>query len=187
MASDGGAHDARDALDAVTDVPLVCPDANPPDAPDASTSTGPMTCGGEVAVAGVTPYGRFVAANVVASLGSGDCPGLGIAFDDRIGGVSRDDEIVLSILMIPVTDVSTPFLGVFDAMGFVESKQTSRNVHARVELTGGEAFDPNDGGSSRQDGGGYGLVVGRVDVDTGCGHVTGTFSVPICSSFVCQI
>jgi hypothetical protein len=105
--SDAGSHEAPDAIDAVIDVPLVCPDANPPASPDAATPTGPLTCGGEVAVAGVTPYGPFVATNVTAFLGFGDCSGLSISLDDRVDGVTRNDEIEISILMIPVADESS--------------------------------------------------------------------------------
>jgi hypothetical protein len=168
-----------DASDAAADLPLPCPDAAPPELPDAATIDGRAACGGEAAVVGVTPYGPFVAENASAELAAGGCHGLSIRFGD---GVGLGDKLWVAV-GIPVTDWNQPFIGVYDVTGFVESQQGTLSVPAHVELTGGEAF--------RQDGGpapiGAPVVVGRIDMNTGCGHVTGTFSMPICGVFTCQI
>lgn len=182
-ARDGGpadARDARQASDASPDVPLVCPDAAPLGTPDAATPMGPQTCGGEVAVAGLTPYGPFVARNVRANLGFLICEGLYLAFDDEVDGAVTSDLITLDVAL-PVPDLTKPLIGVFDVSASLGSPRAARGVPVHLELLGGEAFNP-DGGTFPGSGlGPRGLLVGTIDADTGCGHVTGSFSVPICS------
>jgi len=182
-ARDDGPADARgapDASDAALEVPLSCPDAAPLGTPDAATPMGPMTCGGEVGVAGPTPYGPFVARNVTASLGFAVCAGLFIAFDNEVSGALTSDTIRLTI-RLPVPDLSKPLIGVVDTNGSLGSPHADRGVPVHLELTGGEAFDPDGGTFSFSGVGPRGLIIGTIDADTGCGHVTGSFSVPICT------
>jgi len=179
-ANDGGASDASDAA---VDVLLVCADATPPEAP-ATTPTGTPRCAGEVAVAGVTPFGPFVATNVAGDLRAGDCQGLSITFDDSIAGMPRGDEIRVTV-GVPVLIPYQSIVGIHDGTAFVASGPTTVVAGARVEITSGEVYGPD--GGLLPDGGRPGPVMGRIDVDTGCGHVAGTFSAPVCSFFTCQI
>jgi hypothetical protein len=181
---DGSPADAGDASDAALEVPLVCPDAAPLGRPDAATPMGPMTCGGEVAVAGPTPYGPLVARNVTANVGFFICEGLWIAFDNEVNGAQTSDTIRLSV-GLPLPDLSKPLIGVIDAQGSLGSPHADRSVAVHLELTGGEAFDPDGGAPPLNGVGPRGLLVGTIDADTGCGHVTGSFSVPICTWASC--
>ena len=57
-----------------------------------------------------------------------------------------------------------------------------------MEITSADALFPADGGGATLDGlGPRGNVIGRIDADTGCGHVVGSFMVPYCSWFTCVL
>jgi hypothetical protein len=169
------------------DVAVVCMDAAAPDAVEAATPTGPSTCGGEVAVGGATPYGTFVATNISAQLGFGDCAGLSLTLDDGAGGDAgqADEAIVVSAFVIEhrVSSTGTTYVG---SGTITRGSHRSGLVPITVELTttdfsfDGGAMPPNGAGP-------VGLVVGTIDVDTGCGHVTGTFAVPVCSWQTCVL
>jgi hypothetical protein len=185
-ARDGGPPETSLDLGVVVDRAPVCADATAPDTVEAAMPSGLSTCGGEVAVGGTTPYGAFVATNIRAQLGFGDCAGLSLTLDDGAGGdAGQTDATVLALF---VTPQSQSWTGTYAGLGTItRGARRSGLVPAHVELTTAD-FVPTDGGSLSPGGvGPRGLLVGTIDVDTGCGHVTGAFSVPVCQWQTCIV
>jgi hypothetical protein len=183
-AQDGGPPETSVDLGVVVDLAPACADAAAPDAVEAATPSGLSTCGGEVAVGGTTPYGAFVATNISAEVGFGDCSGLSLTLDDGVGGDGGQTDATVVALF--VTPQSQPWTGTYTGWGTItQGGRRSGLVPAQVELTTAD-FLPTDGGALPPGGvGPRGLLVGTIDVDTGCGHVTGTFSVPVCQWQTC--
>ena len=212
LSVDGGRADgARDAaLDSVDepvpdamdepvmdamDEPLSCEDAGSMGDGATYSSSGAQTCGGQVSVAGPTPFGMFVAKNVSSVLYDGDCNHLWLTFDDGEDPNAGFTGIWLNVTIpydIPY-DPRKSLVGTVQVRGSLNwflPPRTSAERSVPVTLTISEA-DPlfQAGGgvlhAATGDHGAAGHLAGTVDVDTGCGHVVGTFTVPYCHEAPC--
>jgi hypothetical protein len=191
-----GANDASDAGEARTDAeeieePLVCPDAAAIEDAAHDASSGPQTCGGEVAVAGLTPFGPFVARNVSSMIGYGDCPMLSLFFDDGENDAGFTG-IWLAVNLPYGGSLKTPSgtIRVDGALNTLLSPTlgASRTVPVTIEIGAADPLFDSNGRvavTAASDAGTAGRMTGTLDADTGCGHIKGTFSVPYCRANGC--
>jgi hypothetical protein len=189
---DAGHADASDAADVGADVAgpdelLACSDAVV--GGDGSLAPGPMSCGGDVSLAGLTPLGAFVARNVTVDIGSGDCPHLVLILDDG-EGASGFTGIWLTA-NLPYADPRAAPAGTMHADGSLyallsPTREINRTVPVTIEIASADPpFDANGPRAVSVDAGVVGHIAGTIDVDTGCGHLKGTFAAPYCHAFAC--
>ena len=155
--------------------------------------SGGLTCGGEVAVAGPTPFGVFAPKNVRSQIGYQDCQGLWIYLET--GGITDagDDQGQSLNLKIPFDQVLaqsggavTPQSGTLHLMGFLTSGASQGyEIPVTLVVTSADTVSAPDGGALRPDAGPPGQLSARIDADSGCGHIVGSFTVPYCGSMSC--
>jgi hypothetical protein len=180
------------ALDAA-DESLSCEDAGSLGSGDTYASSGTATCGGEVSIAGPTPFGMFIAKNVSTILFDADCSHLWLTFDDGEDQTAGFTGIWLNVAIpydVPYDPLKS-LVGTVHVTGFFNwflPPRTSAERDVPVTLSISEA-DPlfQSGGlhAATADHGAPGHLAGTIDVDTGCGHVVGTFTVPYCREVSC--
>jgi hypothetical protein len=182
---DGAASDGRQANEV-----QVCTDATFSGDAGAYTPSGPPTCGGQVSVAGLTPFGLFVAENVWTQVNDGDCHRLGIFFEGKGDGSGNAAGISLRITLpyeVPY-DPQKSRVGTFHVDGFLSGMGDDQPVSVTLDISAADALFRPDGThlvAATSDHGTPGHITGRIDAVTGCGHIVGTFSVPYCSELAC--
>jgi hypothetical protein len=161
--------------------PLICADASPRDAATNEVPVGPLLCGGEVAVAGLTHFGWWAPRTAKAVMQLGACHGLALSFGDA----PPTDGPTLFV-HIKEAKTTEAWSGTFQAKGTLVGGGNFQLIPVTVEITSATALFGADAAAPTMTGAGpIGNVTGRIDADTGCGHVTGTFSVPYCAWTTC--
>ena len=190
----GGRGDSSDAPEVGADVTgpdelLACSDAVV--GGDGAIVPGPQTCGGDVSVAGGTPFGPFIARNVSSIIGWGDCPRLMLFLDD--GESTSGFTGIWLTVNLPYDDPLKAPAGTIRVDGSLyalpsPTTSVTRTVPVTIEITGADPLFEANGRVPRAaegDAGTPGHIAGTIDVDTGCGHLTGTFAVPYCRAIAC--
>jgi hypothetical protein len=197
---DGGNSDLHNMSEVGTDADhpddaLTCPVVTAMNDAGGDQSPGPQTCGGEASVAGMTPFGTFVVRNVSSFVSSGDCDWLALTFDDGEDSTSGFTGIWLYVnLPYPVPyDPTKPLTGPYHVDGVLNAllsptMSVTRRIPVTLEISAANPLFRADGGvlvAAVGDGGTAGHIAGTIDADTGCGHVTGMFTVPYCRELEC--
>jgi hypothetical protein len=147
-----------------------------------------------VAVAGPTPFGVFEPKNVRSEVGFEDCQGLWVYLETGSitdAGDDRGQSLTLVIpydqfLTVPAGAAVTPQSGTLHLMGFLTSGASQGyEIPVTLEVTSVDAIAMPDGGIVRADVGPPGQLTARIDADSGCGHIVGSFTVPYCGWMGC--
>jgi hypothetical protein len=172
--------DGADAAEPV-DAPLVCGDAELlPDGSLLTADTDPRSCGGEIAVAGYTPFGAFVPTSASARVGLLDCHGS--LFMNLYGTTPFGDVILFIVTRYDQENHS--WTGTFQVTATLSVDSRTFDFPATVDITSADDVYPEAGEPD-----GSGVPAGEVhvglDVETSCGHITGSFVTRYCNWAVC--
>jgi hypothetical protein len=191
-----GASDAGGPTDADArfDAAYACMDATVSGDVSPSFPSAGLTCGGEVAVAGSSPFGVFAPKNVRAEVGYQDCQGLRIYLETGSitdAGDDRGQSLTIVIpydgsLAVSAGATVTPQSGTLHLMGFLTSGASQGyEIPVTLEVTSADPIAAPDGGTSQSAVGPPGQITARIDADSGCGHIVGSFTAPYCGWMSC--
>lgn len=173
-------------VSAAADAPPSCELAN--DAAILISDTGDGWCGGEIALAGVTPLGPFCPTQIQSFVGLGDCGRhLSVTLTDGGGYLARQ-ALSFSLVYDPAR---RPWNGTYQVMAFLSAGSASRTrpnffqYPATVEVTASDDPFATDGGTIDTIDPPIGEIHLRFTMPTPTGIVSGTLISRYCRWSIC--
>jgi hypothetical protein len=160
-----------------------CVPTPPIDQPMAVSDAQPF-CGGEVAVTGTTPFGPFIATEVLVAVGADDCSG-SMVFSLYTGSSRRPGELPDGLRLSFVTtydNARQTWAGTSQTMATLSPLTGTSEiaVPATVDITAADDPSGGDGAAMNLSVRPTGEVHVNIEADVGCTHIQGSFVAPYC-------